>query len=99
MAKNLIPNVNYFLMGLGLGSAVGILFAPKSGDETREYIARKAREGNELARKKAQELRDRAEDTVERGKDMISQARGQITNAIDAGLETYKREKSRAQVS
>ena len=27
----------YFLMGLGLGSLISILFAPKSGDETREY--------------------------------------------------------------
>ena len=99
MAKNIIPNVNYFLVGLGIGSAVGILFAPKSGEETREYIATKTREGNEFARKKAQEVRARAEETVERGKDMIVQTKGQIATAIDAGLETYNREKSRAQVS
>ena len=99
MAKNIIPNVNYFLVGLGIGSAVGILFAPKSGEETREYIATKTREGNEFARKKAQEVRARAEETAERGKDMIVQTKGQIATAIDAGLETYNREKSRAQVS
>jgi gas vesicle protein len=99
MAKNIIPNVNYFLVGLGIGSAVGILFAPKSGEETREYITKKTREGNEFARKQAQEVRARAEETVERGKDMITQTKGQIATAIDAGVDTYNREKSRAQVS
>jgi len=50
---NTIANVNYFLVGLGIGSAVAILFAPKSGKETREYIANKTREANEYARNKA----------------------------------------------
>jgi gas vesicle protein len=99
MAKNIIPNVNYFLVGLGIGSAVGILFAPKSGRETREYLAEKTREANEFARKKARELRDRAEDAVGRGKETITQTKQQIASAIDAGRDTYNREKSKAHVS
>ena len=99
MAKNIIPNVNYFLVGLGIGSAVGILFAPKSGQETREYIANKTREANEYTRKKARELRDRAEDAVGRGKETIAQTKDQIATAIDVGRETYNREKSKAHVS
>jgi len=99
MAKNLIPNVNYFLVGLGIGSAVGILWAPKSGEKTREYLAKKANEGNEFARKKARELKDRAEEAVEQSKGMIAQTKGQIASAIDAGLKTYNREKSRAHFS
>jgi gas vesicle protein len=96
MAKILIPNVNYFLVGLGIGSAVGILFAPKSGEKTREYLAKKANEGNEFARKKARDLRDRAEEAVEHGKETIAQTKGQIASAIDAGLKTYNRVKLRA---
>jgi gas vesicle protein len=99
MAKNIIPDVSYFLAGLGIGSAVGILFAPKSGEKTRQYLAKKASEGNELARKKSRELRDRAEEAVEHGKEMIAQTKGQIATAIEAGLETYNREKSKAHVS
>jgi gas vesicle protein len=99
MAQNMIPKGSYFLLGLGIGSLIGILFAPKSGEETRKYIAMKTREGNELAREKARELRDRVEETVERGKGMISQTEGQIATAIDAGRETYHREKVKAHVA
>jgi len=98
MAQNIIPKGDYFLVGLGIGSLSGVLFAPKSGEETREYIAKKTREGNELARKKARELRDRVEETIERGKEMIAQTEGEIATAIDAGRETYRREKSKAHV-
>jgi gas vesicle protein len=98
MAQNIILKGNYFLVGLGIGSLIGVLFAPKSGEETREYIAKKAKEGNELAHKKGREMRDRVEETVERGKEIIAQTEGQIAAAIDAGLKTYNREKSKAQV-
>ena len=99
MAENIIPKANYFLLGLGIGSLIGVLFAPKSGEETREYLTEKTREGNELARKKARELRNRVEESVERGKEMIAQTEGQIATAIDAGRETYHREKAKAHVS
>jgi gas vesicle protein len=98
MAQNKIRTGNYFLVGVGIGSLVGVLFAPKSGAETREYIAKKTREGNELARKKVRELRHRAEDTVEHGKKIIAQTEGRIAAAVDAGIETYNREKAKAQV-
>ena len=99
MAQNVIPKRNYFLVGLGIGSLIGVLFAPKSGEETREYIAKKAREGNDLARKKAREVRDRVDETVERGKEIIAQTEGRNATAIDAGVETYNREKSKVHVS
>ncbi len=42
MADNVGSKVTYFLVGLGVGALVGILFAPKSGEETRDYLAKKA---------------------------------------------------------
>ena len=99
MAQNNIRTGNYFLVGLGIGSLIGVLFAPKSGAETREYIAKKTREGNELARKKVRELRARAEDTAENGKKIIAQTEVRVAAAIDAGIETYNRERAKAQVS
>jgi len=99
MTQNVIPKGNYFLMGLGIGSLIGVMFAPKSGVETREYLAKKAREGNELARNKARQMRDRVEETVERGKEIITQTEGRIATAIDVGIETYNREKAKTQFS
>jgi len=99
MAQNVIPKGNYFLMGVGIGSLIGVLFAPKSGEKTREYIAQKTREGNELARKKGQELRERAEEAVERSRNVVAQTGGRIATAIDVGIETYNRERMKTQIS
>lgn len=41
-----------FIIGGLVGVTLGILFAPKSGQETREDIVRKAKEGYEKAAQK-----------------------------------------------
>jgi gas vesicle protein len=83
---------SFFLVGLGIGALVGILFAPKSGEETREFLSSKADEGRDYAQKKARELRERADDVIQRGKDLVSKQKEAISSAVDAGKETYKRE-------
>jgi len=45
MSDNVGSKVSYFLVGLGVGALVGVLFAPKSGEETRDYLNKKADEG------------------------------------------------------
>ncbi len=92
MADNVGSKVSFFLVGLGIGALVGILFAPKSGEETREYLSSKAEEGRDFAQKKARELRERAEDLIERSKEIMARQKDAITTAVDAGKETYKRE-------
>jgi len=90
--NNVGSKVSFFLVGLGIGALIGILFAPKSGEETREYLTSKADEGREFAQRKARELRDRAEDLIERSKEIMAKQKEAVTSAIDAGKETYKRE-------
>jgi gas vesicle protein len=96
MAEETGSKVSYFLLGLGIGSLIAILLAPKSGEETREYLSQKIKERNEYAQKKARELRERAEDLVERGKEVVTQKKEQIAAAVDAGREAYQRETSKA---
>ena len=79
MADNVGSKVSFFLVGLGIGALVGILFAPKSGEETREYLTSKADEGREYAQKKARELRERAEDLIERSKEIMSRQKDAIS--------------------
>jgi gas vesicle protein len=97
MPDNAGSKISFFLVGLGIGALVGILFAPKSGEETREYLSQKADEGREYAQRKAQELRERAEDLVERSKSVAARQKESISAAVDAGREAYQREKAKAQ--
>jgi len=92
MADNVGSKVSYFLVGLGVGALMGVLFAPKSGEETREYLSKRADDGREFAQKKARELRERADELIERGKDVAAKKRESISAAVDAGREAFLRE-------
>jgi gas vesicle protein len=50
-----------FLLGLGIGYALGLIIAPASGDETRRAIVEKA---DEFGREKAKELGQRMGETA-----------------------------------
>ncbi len=97
MSENSGSRISYFLVGLGVGALLGILFAPKSGEETRELLNEKAEEGRAYAQKKARELRERADELLERSKQVVDRQKEQITAAVEAGKEAYQREKAKAQ--
>jgi gas vesicle protein len=92
MSDSAGSKVSFFVVGLGVGAMLGILFAPKSGEETRDYLTSKADEGRDYAQRKARELRERAEDLLERSKEIMSKQKEAIASAVDAGKETYRRE-------
>lgn len=92
MSDNAGSKVAFFIVGMGIGALLGILFAPKSGEETRDYLSSKADEGRDYAQKKARELRERAEDLIERSKEIMAKQKDALSSAVDAGKETYKRE-------
>lgn len=92
MADNVGSKVSYFLVGLGVGALMGVLFAPKSGEDTRDYLSKRADDGREFAQKKARELRERADELIERGKDVASKKRESLSAAVDAGREAFLRE-------
>jgi gas vesicle protein len=81
-----------FLVGLGIGALIGVLFAPKSGEDTRDYLSGKADEGKDYAQRKARELRERAEDLLERSKEIMDRQKDALAEAVEAGKDTYKRE-------
>ena len=92
MADNVGSKVTYFLVGLGVGALVGILFAPKSGEEMRDLLAKKADEGKDYAQKKARELRERADELIERSKEVAAKQKDSITAAVEGAREAYRRE-------
>jgi gas vesicle protein len=82
--------VSYFFLGLGLGLAVGVLFAPQSGEDTRRLLRDKADEGADYMRRRSNELRDTATDTLERGKHNLQRRKESLTAAVEAGRQAYR---------
>jgi gas vesicle protein len=92
MTGNNISKAGYLIAGLGVGSLIGMLFAPKSGDEAREYLTNKAKEGRGYAEKRARDLKGRAEGLVERGKEAVAAKKNQIATAVNVGRDVYRYE-------
>ena len=75
------PILGGFLVGSVIGVATALLFAPRSGEETRAEI-----------RDKAVELRDRTTETV---KDTVSQAKTKAAELKDTVVEKTEELKQR----
>ena len=80
----------WFLTGLGIGAVVGVLYAPRSGRETREAILNKAEEGRDMVSDRARQVRDQANEWVDRGRDVLSQQKDQFRSAFEAGRQAYR---------
>jgi len=82
--------VAFFLAGMGIGAAVALLFAPKSGEETRKLIAQKAGEGKDYIATKGKDLGRQAGDFVERGKEAVSKQKERLADVLEAGKDAVK---------
>jgi gas vesicle protein len=84
-----LNRISYFLLGLGVGTAVGMLFAPKAGAETRDYLRAKGEEAADILRREGQDLRDRAVETIDRGKQNVRDQVKNLSDAVDAGKQAF----------
>jgi gas vesicle protein len=73
-----------FILGAIGGAAVALLYAPAAGNETREFLGDRAREG-----------RERAAAAAEKGRDILNQGRETLSSAIDRGREAYQQARTR----
>ena len=73
-----------FILGAIGGAAVALLYAPAAGNETREFLGERAREG-----------RERAAAAAEKGRDILNQGRETLSSAIDRGREAYQQARTR----
>lgn len=64
----------WFLAGAAVGAAVALLFAPQSGRETRQLIARRAGEGREALTEKSHEIADKGRELYDKGKKIADEA-------------------------
>ncbi len=80
----------WFLAGVGVGALVGILYAPKSGRETREDIANGAREGTEYLRARTKQAAEEVGEMVEKGKAQMSEYVDKGREAVDRGRAQWE---------
>ena len=90
MADETGNGILWFLAGLGVGAALGVLYAPKSGQETRDAILNAAEEGGDAVRERARHYREQAEDAMHRGREYVNQQTDQIRSAFEAGRQAYR---------
>jgi gas vesicle protein len=91
----------YFLLGLGVGVAAGILLAPRSGEETRALLAEKANEGADYLKNRAQdgteyvkqrtdEVRQSAAELYDKSVAQVNRHRETLNAAVEAGKQAYR---------
>jgi gas vesicle protein len=79
----------WFLAGLGIGAIAGVLYAPRSGSETREALRSRAEEGSDFVRERAREARQHASGWADRGREVLNQQKEQFRSAYEAGRQAY----------
>jgi gas vesicle protein len=86
------------LLGVVIGAGVALLFAPRSGAETRADIGRRARRAGDTVRGAAQGVadqvvgtfesaRERVEEQIETARNAIELKKAQVARAVEAGRE------------
>ncbi len=87
----------YFLLGLGIGVAAGILWAPRPGEETRQLLADRAGEGADYLKARAGESADYLKVRAQEGQEFVKQRTDDLKQSAaelyDKGRSTVARQK------
>ena len=75
--------VAYLVAGLGVGAALSIFLAPRSGAETRQWIANKCLDGLDTANKSVRHTRRQVRDIIDQGQAKVSEVVKAGREAID----------------
>ena len=66
--------IAWFLTGAIIGATAAILYAPKSGRETRQYLGEKAQQGRDAVADTSNNLVETSRDLFERGRKLVEDA-------------------------
>lgn len=84
-----------FLAGTAVGAGLGLLLAPKTGQELRENIMDLTDEAIDKIKGLTREAQSKIKDTYEETKDVFSEKKAIISSAIEAGKDAMEREKEK----
>jgi gas vesicle protein len=80
----------WFLAGLGVGALVGILYAPKSGRETRDDLLSGAQDSREYLRKRTRQAADEVSAMVDKSKERMNEYVERGREAVDRGRAQWE---------
>ncbi len=66
--------IAWFIAGAATGAAIALLYAPKSGKDTRKLLNKTTREGREAVESSGKELMDRGKELYDRGRKIADDA-------------------------
>jgi gas vesicle protein len=72
-----------FAVGIGVGALLALLFAPSSGEDTRDYISSTVKKGMDDAASTGKRWKRRAQETVD-------DVKVTVAGAVEAGQEAYR---------
>ena len=64
----------YLVAGLGIGAALSVFLAPKSGEESRNWLATKCLDAVDTANEKVRQSRAQVREVMDRGQKQVSDA-------------------------
>ena len=90
------PGIGTLVIGLAIGAGLALLFAPRTGEETRRDLQRRARKMGDQAQDFVSEVTESVSNTIHAAKDKVDASidstrtavdlkRRQVSNAVDAG--------------
>jgi gas vesicle protein len=69
-----ISRLAWFLTGAAIGATVALLYAPKSGKDTRKYITHRAEQGKKAVAGASKEVVDASKEMFDRGRKLVDEA-------------------------
>ena len=64
----------WFFAGAAIGASIALLYAPKSGEETRRLLKDKAMEGKDALAESSRDILDKSRELYEKGKGLADDA-------------------------
>ncbi len=80
----------WVMLGAGVGAGIALLYAPKTGKDTRRYLRRKAEDARDAVVEAGEQIRDKVADT---GESIWDAGRGvyrKASTAVEGAAEMFE---------